>query len=164
MNALYCVKGACIRSYFWSVFSTFGLNTEKYSVSLRIQSKWGKIRTRKTPNKDTFHAVLATVDVWVTIEVFKKLFPSKYKKIILITFRGLNNYIAVAWIYQISEAFLNLLMDSDLGISYRNSYREFLSHVSNNYFLLFLLTHWVCLICSMKLKFSCWSFMQKASP
>ena len=28
-------------------FPTFGLNTEKYGVSLRIQPKWGKIRTRK---------------------------------------------------------------------------------------------------------------------
>ena len=29
-------------------FSAFGLNTERYSVSLRIQSERGKIRTRKT--------------------------------------------------------------------------------------------------------------------
>ena len=28
-------------------FPAFGLNTERYSVSLRIQSKCGKIRTRK---------------------------------------------------------------------------------------------------------------------
>ena len=28
-------------------FSAFGLNTERYSVSLRIQSECGKIRTRK---------------------------------------------------------------------------------------------------------------------
>ena len=46
---------------FWSVFSSvqkilriiFG----KYSVSLRIQSKFRKIQTRKTPNTDTFHAL-----------------------------------------------------------------------------------------------------------
>ena len=41
-------------------FLAFGLNTEGYSVSLRIQSKCGKIRTRITPNTDTFHAVLST--------------------------------------------------------------------------------------------------------
>ena len=29
-----------------------------YSVSLHIQSKCGKTRTRKTPNTDTFHAVI----------------------------------------------------------------------------------------------------------
>ena len=28
-----------------------------YTVSLRIQSEWGKMRTRKTPNMDTFQAV-----------------------------------------------------------------------------------------------------------
>ena len=28
-------------------FPAFGLNTERYSVSLRIQSEYGKIRTRK---------------------------------------------------------------------------------------------------------------------
>ena len=38
-------------------FPTFRLNTERYSVSLRIQSKCRKIRTRITPNTDTFHAV-----------------------------------------------------------------------------------------------------------
>ena len=38
-------------------FSAFGLNTEIYGVNLRIQSEYGKIRTRKTPNADTFYAV-----------------------------------------------------------------------------------------------------------
>ena len=39
-------------------FPAFGLNTEKYGVSLRIQFECGKIRTRKTKNTDTFHPVL----------------------------------------------------------------------------------------------------------
>ena len=34
-----------------------GLNTERHGVSLSIQSKCGKMRTRITPNTDTFHAV-----------------------------------------------------------------------------------------------------------
>ena len=38
-------------------FPTFGLNTEGYSVSLRIQSEWGKMRTRKNSCLDTFHVV-----------------------------------------------------------------------------------------------------------
>ena len=42
----------------WCVFPAFELNTERYGVSLQIQSKCGKIRTRITPNTDTFHAVL----------------------------------------------------------------------------------------------------------
>ena len=39
-------------------FLTFRLNTERYGVSLHIQSECGKIRTRKTPNTGTFNAVL----------------------------------------------------------------------------------------------------------
>ena len=40
---------------FWSVFSLIRRNTEY--LSFRIQSKRGKIRTRKTPHPYTFHAV-----------------------------------------------------------------------------------------------------------
>ena len=46
-NNLHCVKIVQIRSFFWSVFSC-------------IQSECRKIRNRKTPYLDTFHAVLAT--------------------------------------------------------------------------------------------------------
>ena len=38
-------------------FPTFGLNMERHSVCLRIQSEYGKMRTRITPNTDTFHVV-----------------------------------------------------------------------------------------------------------
>ena len=38
-------------------FPVFGLNTEIYGVTLCIQSEYRKIRTRKTPYLDTFHAV-----------------------------------------------------------------------------------------------------------
>ena len=48
-----CVKSVPSGPY----FPAFGLNTERYSVSLYIQSECGKIRTRKTPNRDTLHAV-----------------------------------------------------------------------------------------------------------
>ena len=48
-----------IRSYSGPHFPVFALNRERYSVSLRIQSKCGKIRTRITPNTDTFYAVYA---------------------------------------------------------------------------------------------------------
>ena len=43
--------------FFWYVFSGFRLNREVYSVNLHINSECGKIRTRKTPNTDTFYAV-----------------------------------------------------------------------------------------------------------
>ena len=60
MRNIYCVKSVRIRSFSGSYFPSFGLNTERYSVSLRIQSECGKIRTRKTSNTDTFHAVIFT--------------------------------------------------------------------------------------------------------
>ena len=43
---------------FWSAFPVFGLNTERYEVSFRIQAECGKMQTRVTPNTDTFYAVL----------------------------------------------------------------------------------------------------------
>ena len=49
---------------------------EIYSVNLRIQSECGKIRTRKTPNTDNFHAVKYII-------VFSKTFiiPKKQDKL-----------------------------------------------------------------------------------
>ena len=38
-------------------FPVFGLNTEIYSVNLRIQSEYPKIRIRKNSYLDTFHSV-----------------------------------------------------------------------------------------------------------
>ena len=43
----HCVKIVRIRSF----------SGPYYSVSLRIQAEYGKIRTRKTPNTDTFHTM-----------------------------------------------------------------------------------------------------------
>ena len=52
----HCVKIVRIRSYSGPHFTGFGLNTERYGVSFRIQSESGKMHTRITPNTDTFHA------------------------------------------------------------------------------------------------------------
>ena len=52
----YCVKNVHIQKFSGPYFPAFGLNTEGYRVSLRIQSECGKIRSRKTPNTDTFYA------------------------------------------------------------------------------------------------------------
>ena len=46
-----------VRNFSGPYFLAFELNTERYSVSLRTQSEYGKIRTKKTPNTDTFHGV-----------------------------------------------------------------------------------------------------------
>ena len=53
----HCVKSVRIRSYSGPNFPAFGLNTKRYYVSLRIQSKCWKMRTRITPKTDTFYAV-----------------------------------------------------------------------------------------------------------
>ena len=50
---MHCVKIVCISSFSGPHFPAFELNTEIYSVSLRIQPKCGKIRIRQTPNMDT---------------------------------------------------------------------------------------------------------------
>ena len=51
------VKSVRIRCYSGHYFHTFGLNTERYSVSLRIQCECRRLRTRITPNTDNFYAV-----------------------------------------------------------------------------------------------------------
>ena len=60
-----CVKSVRIRNYSGPHFPEFGLNTERcsvtlcrYSVSLRIQSECGKMRTRIIQSTDTFYAVI----------------------------------------------------------------------------------------------------------
>ena len=56
---LHCIKSVRIWSFSGSYFHASGPNTERYEVSLHIQSKCEKIRTRETPNTDTFQAVIA---------------------------------------------------------------------------------------------------------
>ena len=55
VKRIHCVKGIHFWSYLGPYFLAFGLNTP---VSLRIQSEYGKIRTRITPNTRTFYAVI----------------------------------------------------------------------------------------------------------
>ena len=50
------LREKCLYSEFlWSVFSRIQTKYGEIRVSLRIQSECGEIRTRKTPNSDTFH-------------------------------------------------------------------------------------------------------------
>ena len=62
-NISYTVKSVRIRSYSGPYFPAFGLNMERYSVSLCIQSECGKMRTRVSPNWDTFYAVCYIVSI-----------------------------------------------------------------------------------------------------
>ena len=61
---LYRVKSLRIWSFPGCVFWHFGLNTENYSVNFRIQSEYGKIRTRKISNTNTFHAALFQLQLY----------------------------------------------------------------------------------------------------
>ena len=45
IGLIHCVKNVHIRSYSGLYFLAFGLNTEKYEVSLRTEYKCRKIRT-----------------------------------------------------------------------------------------------------------------------
>ena len=51
--AKHSVKRVHIQSYFGRHFHAFGLSTERYGVSLHIQSEYRKMRTRITLNTDT---------------------------------------------------------------------------------------------------------------
>ena len=80
----YCVKVVHIWELFWSVFPAFGLNTERYSLSIRIQSECGEKRTRITPNTDTFYVVPYAILLkgyykrQVHYDVFTKLLPEQF--------------------------------------------------------------------------------------
>ena len=52
------VKSVPIRSFAGLYFPVFGLNTDRYGESPRIQSECEKIKTRKIPNTDILHAVI----------------------------------------------------------------------------------------------------------
>ena len=58
MYHFHCVQSVRIWSCSGPYFPVFGVNTERYSVSLLVQSQCGEMRTRITPNTDTFYAVL----------------------------------------------------------------------------------------------------------
>ena len=61
----HCVKSVHVRSYSGPYYLAFGLNAERYSISLPNQSECGKIRTRITPNTDTFHLLYETLcEIW----------------------------------------------------------------------------------------------------
>ena len=57
LHTYHCIKIVRIRSYSGPYFPAFELNAEIYGASFRLQSKCRKIRTRITPNTDTFYAV-----------------------------------------------------------------------------------------------------------
>ena len=70
-DKIHYVKCVRIQSFSSPYFFTFGLNMVRYSVCFRIQSEWGKIWTRKTPNTGTFHAVIRPFLEQVSVRICK---------------------------------------------------------------------------------------------
>ena len=77
-QAFYCTKNVQIRSFSWSVFSRIWTEYGDLRSILRIQSKYGKIPTRKNSvfvhfSRSVFYQRLAK-DTW-----YKHTFPSAYR-------------------------------------------------------------------------------------
>ena len=52
------LKSARIQKYSGLLLPAFGRNTERHSVSVRVQSECEKMRARITPNTETFQAFI----------------------------------------------------------------------------------------------------------
>ena len=73
---IHCVKSVCIPSYSGPQFPAFGLNKERYSVSLRIQSECGKMLTRITPNRNTFYRNIKDFFLFIKLYCFQKIYQN----------------------------------------------------------------------------------------
>ena len=71
------MKSVLIQNFSGLYFSAFGLNKERYGVSLRIHPECGKIRTRKTPNTNTFHVVNIMEGIRTDLNIYDEAFLQK---------------------------------------------------------------------------------------
>ena len=80
------MKSVQIRNFFWSVFSclyfpVFGLNTEIYSVHLRIQPKYRKKQTRKNSAFEHFSRSADILEIFIDFHTtWATDYPSNKKK------------------------------------------------------------------------------------
>ena len=58
-SSFHCLKNVHYQSFSGPHFPVFGLNTETYPLNLRIQSECRKMRTRISPNTNTFYKVFS---------------------------------------------------------------------------------------------------------
>ena len=70
-SAVHYVKSVRIRSFSGPQFPAFGLNTDIYYVNPRVQFECGEMRTIKTPNMYTFHAVVWLGQFKVSLRIIK---------------------------------------------------------------------------------------------
>ena len=78
ISKTHCLKIVRIRSYSGPHFPAFGLNTERYRVSLCTQFECGKMRTRITPNTDTSYAVTAIIGTKITLLIVFSVIPCSF--------------------------------------------------------------------------------------
>ena len=60
------------------IFPHFGMDVERYGVSLCTQFECGKMRTRITPNTDTFYAVTAIIATKITLLIVLSVIPCSF--------------------------------------------------------------------------------------
>ena len=130
------VKSVCIWSFYGSYFPAFGLNTERYGVSLRIQSKCVKIRTRKTVDTDTFYAVIASIKnyLWPFWNFTMSTFitsPNFLKK----TFKTIHS--------TLNGFKFNLFVTLWLHAAFVDRYQKVCAHFYFNHFKSKLYQHWL---------------------
>ena len=86
----FALREKCLYSeLFWSVFSRIRTEYGEILVCLRIQSECGKIRTRITPNTDTFYEVVLTLKLRIIIIII--ILPTDRPKIIPLAARKTKN-------------------------------------------------------------------------
>ena len=98
------MKSVQLRSYFWSVFHVFDLNTERYRVSLRTQFEYREIRARTNSifghfsRSDIYQSNKSTQDTkkasYSRLTHFTTMFPSYRNQI---TFSAMR-LISVWWV------------------------------------------------------------------
>ena len=100
MSKQHYVKNLRIRNFSDPYCPPFGLNTERYSVSLSIQAEYGKIRTRKTPNTDTFISMITSNSMLYFILFLCEIFwvREKHIKICLYTSNTPGDFQAVRFL------------------------------------------------------------------
>ena len=95
LNAtLHCVKSARIRSYSGPYFPAFGQNTERYSVSLRIQSK---MRESTDQNNSEYGHFLCIVIHWFWLLIHWLMSTYTHITYTMITY-ALSHTLHIQWL------------------------------------------------------------------
>ena len=106
---MHCVKSVCIRSFSCPYFPAFGLSTERYRVSLRIQSEYLEIRTvfSRIRTKISKYGHISRSDGY-TFSYWLLFFTSWLFFLILFSIVTGNFFIVIFW-YSFSSIVYNIL-------------------------------------------------------